>query len=127
MALSRRDRLLSVGMVRFAAFAIFFMGVDPEVQYSVDEILDNAYEHEDSIVFVRGAVASNSTDEDSRTFIINGPSKSILVDYSGAAVPDGYSEGITISVRGIMVVDDGTWRINAQEIQTGCPSKYESE
>jgi len=116
-----------VGIVSFAAFAIVFMGVDPEVQYSVDEILDNADDHEDSIVFVRGAVASNSTDEDSRTFIIYGPSKSILVDYSGTAVPDGYSEGITISVRGIMVDDDGTWRINAQEIQTGCPSKYESE
>ncbi len=127
MALSRRDRLLTVGIVSFAAFAIVFMGVDPVVQYSVDEILDNADEHEDSMVFVRGAVASNSTDEDSRTFIINGPSKSILVDYSGTAVPDGYSEGITISVRGIMVDDDGTWRINAQEIQTGCPSKYESE
>ena len=47
-------------------------------------------------------------------------------DREGAAVPDGFSEGKTIAVKGTLSSSSGDWILYAKEIQTGCPSKYES-
>ena len=42
------------------------------------------------------------------------------------SIPDGFDEGRTIAVRGDLVTQNGIWLIDSFEIQTGCPSKYES-
>jgi cytochrome c-type biogenesis protein CcmE len=42
-------------------------------------------------------------------------------------VPDGFEEGRTIAVKGHLTQDAGEWILSANEIQTGCPSKYEAE
>ena len=43
------------------------------------------------------------------------------------AVPDGFEEGRMIAVKGNLIQDGEMWIIDAKEIQTGCPSKYETE
>ena len=127
MALSRRNRLLTIGVLCVAVFSMAMIGVEPEVQYSVDEILTTPTDHENSKVFVRGAVSMGSMDTNSHSFNLVGVSTSLSVDYSAAAVPDGFSEGLTISVRGTLVKEGDLWILNANQIQTGCPSKYEAQ
>ena len=100
--------------------------VDPEIQYSVDEIVEEPERFQDSQIFVRGVVSIDSMDYDERRFILEGVTGEIFVDFVDSPIPDGFDEGRTIAVRGDMVMQNGIWLIDSFEIQTGCPSKYES-
>jgi len=59
-------------------------------------------------------------------FILEGVNGEIFVDFVDSPIPDGFDEGRTIAVRGDLVEQNGIWLIDSFEIQTGCPSKYES-
>ncbi len=100
--------------------------IDPQVQHTVDQIMDNPDEHQSQTIFVRGAVVNNSIDFESMIFIISGTESMLLVDFSNAAVPDGFDEGRTVAVTGQLIENENVWKLSASEIQTGCPSKYES-
>ena len=100
--------------------------VDPVVQYTVDDLMSEPEKFQDSDIFVRGVVSEGSVSQEGMTFNLEGISMSILVDFSQSAIPDGFDEGKTIAVRGILTKIDGFWIIESNEIQTGCPSKYES-
>ena len=100
--------------------------VDPEIQYSVDEIMDEPVKIQDGHIFVRGAVSPDSLDNQEMTFILKGVTDEIFVDFTDSPIPDGFDEGRTIAVRGDLVKQNGIWVIDSFEIQTGCPSKYES-
>ena len=67
-----------------------------------------------------------TVDVENFTFFLTGVNHILLVDFNGAAVPDGFSEGKTIAVKGTLSSSSGDWILYAKEIQTGCPSKYES-
>ncbi|MEC7708201.1 MAG: cytochrome c maturation protein CcmE [Candidatus Thermoplasmatota archaeon] len=126
MALTRVSRLVVVFGSSLAMLGLMMASVDPEIQYSVDEIIDNPDKYQDSQVFVRGVVSFDSINNEEAEFILEGVSGSILVDFSDAPIPDGFDEGRTIAVRGNLEMMNGIWVIESFEIQTGCPSKYES-
>ena len=105
--------------------------VDPQVQYSVDEIMSEPESFEGEAVFVRGIVLPGTMDYDNLVFTLQGISETLIVDFNDSPIPDGFDEGRTIAVRGVLhgkLSSDGTpiWTINSFEIQTGCPSKYEA-
>jgi cytochrome c-type biogenesis protein CcmE len=102
------------------------ISIEPEVQYSVDEVLSSPLDFEDRIVFLRGKVTIDSLDSQTKTFDLGGVSTSLVVDFTGVAIPDGFHEGLTIAVRGTLMDSDEGWILNAHEIQTGCPSKYQA-
>ncbi len=102
------------------------ISIDPVVQYSVDELMSTPEDYSESEVFVRGYVVNNSTNYQSNEFQISGEDNHLGVDFSNAAIPDGLYDGRTIAVRGDLSFDGHNWIINATEIQTGCPSKYET-
>ena len=123
---TRRTRLALVFLSSIVAFTLMMLSVDPQTQYTVDEVMNSPDDFKDSEVFVRGVVSNGTVFSDQLTFQLDGLKTNVTVDYSQSAVPDGFAEGRTIAVRGMLSYYDGIWVLESTEIQTGCPSKYES-
>ena len=126
MGLTRTRRLSIVFGASFAVFILMMISVSPEIQYSVDEIMSDPTDFENQDIFVRGVVSDGTLDSDEMVFVLEGIDFNIIVDFSETPIPDGFDEGKTIAVRGLFQLIEGNWSIDSQEIQTGCPSKYES-
>ncbi len=127
MNTTRRSRLLFVGAIMLGLIGLMFLSVDPQVQYTVDEVMDSPEEFSSEEVNIRGIVKNESIDNSSSTFLLQGSESKILVSFAMIAVPDGFEEGRMIAVKGNLIQDGEMWIIDAKEIQTGCPSKYETE
>ena len=126
MALTRISRLAIVFGASLAVLGLMMASVDPEIQYSVDEIMDDPERFQGNQIFVRGVVSIDSMNNEEMRFILEGVTGEIFVDFTHSPIPDGFDEGRTIAVRGDLVTQNGIWLIDSFEIQTGCPSKYES-
>ena len=131
MQLTRLSRLLIVFGTSIAIFALMMVTVDPQVQYSVDEIMSEPERFEGENIFVRGIVLPGTMDYDALVFTLQGSTETLVVDFNDSPIPDGFDEGRTIAVRGLLHSEyssDGKpiWVIESFEIQTGCPSKYEA-
>ena len=131
MQLTRLSRLVIVFGTSIAIFGLMMVTVDPQVQYSVDEVMSEPERFEDDNIFVRGIVLPGSMDYDELLFTLQGSTETLIVDFNDSPIPDGFDEGRTIAVKGVLQSEyssDGTliWVIDSFEIQTGCPSKYEA-
>jgi len=129
--LTRLSRLLIVFGTSIAIFGLMMVTVDPQVQYSVDEVMSEPERFEGENIFVRGVVLPGTMDYNELVFTLQGSTEALVVDFNDSPIPDGFDEGRTIAVRGLLQSDyytDGTmfWVIESFEIQTGCPSKYEA-
>ena len=105
------------------------ISVDPEVQYTVDEVMESPEDFTSDEIHLRGTGLEGSVDDELKIFILSGNDESaqLFVDISSVALPDGFGEGYMIAVKGDLVNVDGKWTISANSIQTGCPSKYTAE
>ena len=124
---TRHTRLLLVGGIMLGLMGLMFLSVDPEIQYTVDEVMDSPESHDSVELNVRGIVQEQSLDSSSNTFILAGEESQIEVSFASIAVPDGFEEGRMVAVKGELTLVGNMWHIEANEIQTGCPSKYETE
>tara|TARA_B100000003_G_C10807718_1_gene321503 strand:+ start:316 stop:684 length:369 start_codon:yes stop_codon:yes gene_type:complete len=114
-----------------AIFGLMMVTVDPQVQYTVDEIMNEPERFDGENIFVRGIVLPGTMNYDELVFTLQGSTETIIVNFKDSPIPDGFDEGRTIAVRGTLNTinsSDGTmiWIIDSFEIQTGCPSKYEA-
>ena len=123
MAGTRASRLGLVAVCMAVLVALMFISVDPETQYYIDEVMDSPQDYEGD-VHMRGQVGPGTMDSATSSFILIGIEHSLSVDYSGAAIPDGFEEGHTIAIKGQLMNTGASWILVANEIQTGCPSKY---
>ena len=123
MAGTRMSRLVIVGACLAALVMMVFISIEPQTQYTVDEVMSSPQSHEGDI-HLRGQVTIGSVNTSTTTFELMGLTHSLSVSYLGAIVPDGFDEGNTIAVKGNLVQHSGAWVLEAYEIQTGCPSKY---
>jgi cytochrome c-type biogenesis protein CcmE len=126
MVANKITKLIIISISMLSILVLMFLTVDPEIQYSVDEVMANPEKFENIDVFMRGEVDNSSLLSESSVFTISGVYHGILVDYSGASLPDGFQEGLTVAVKGKLVQVNDDWKILASEIITGCPSKYET-
>ena len=129
--LTRLSRLLIVFGTSISIFGLMMVTVDPQVQYSVDEVMSEPERFEGENIFVRGIVLPGTMDYDALVFTLQGSTETLVVDFNDSPIPDGFDEGRTIAVRGLLHSEyssDGKpiWVIESFEIQTGCPSKYEA-
>ena len=124
---TRHTRLILVGGIMLGLMGLIFLSVDPEIQYTVDEVMDSPESHDSGELNVRGIVQEQSLDSSSSTFILAGEESQIEVSFASIAVPDGFEEGRMVAVKGDLILVGNQWYIEANEIQTGCPSKYETE
>lgn len=127
MAATRFTRLFVVGCALSALILLMFISVDPEIQYTVDEVMESPNDYTSEEVHLRGTVLEGSVDNESKMFILSGSDSQIFIDISSVALPDGFAEGYVIAVKGDLYDNNGKWTISANSIQTGCPSKYEAE
>jgi len=127
MALSRRTRLIIIGLFAVVALALVLAGNEPNVQYSVDEVMNSPSEYDEGNVHLRGTVGLHSYDSTNRTFLLQGSNHNLTIDASGVAIPPAFEEGRVVAIKGELNQVDGIWTISADEIITGCPSKYEAE
>ena len=115
--------MVLVGACLAALVGLMFLSIEPQTQYSIDEVMSSPASHEGD-VHLRGQVEIGSVDTSSFSFELVGQTHSLQVDYSDVVVPDGFEEGHTIAIKGNLVSGSSGWLLEAQEIQTGCPSKY---
>ena len=118
MAGTRTTRLAIVFASSVAALVLMMVTVDPVVQYTVDDLMSEPEKFQDSDIFVRGVVSEGSVSQEGMTFNLDGISMSILVDFSESAIPDGFDEGKTIAVRGILTKIGGV----CTSVWVGCGS-----
>ena len=125
MALSRRNRLLVLGLFVVVALSLVLLGNEPEIQYSVDEVMGAPAEHSGD-VHLRGTVIIDSYDRVNRTFSLGGGAHNLTIDANSIAFPPAFEEGRVVAIKGELSQVGGEWRLLASEIITGCPSKYEA-
>ena len=124
MALTRLGRLLVVGVVLTLFIVMMSITIQPVPQYSIDEIMDNTDTHLGERIHIRGTIVNGTLNDDSLVTLV-GIEDTLRVDISGLAIAVGFEEGKMVSVKGVLKIVDGTFVIRADEIQTGCPSKYD--
>ena len=127
MALSRRARLGLVGAFIVIALSLTLAGNEPDVQYSVDQIMESPEDHSEGQIHLRGSVTVGSYDSENRSFQLVGDSHFLEVDATSTSIPPAFEEGRVVAIKGELTKVNGEWVLNADEIITGCPSKYESE
>jgi len=129
MATTRARRLVVVGLGLIGLVTLMLISVDPEVQYTVDEVMSSPEDFTSDEIHLRGTVLEGSVDDESKIFILVGTNEEaqLFVDISSVALPDGFGEGYMIAVKGDLINIEGKWTISANSIQTGCPSKYTAE
>ena len=125
MALSRLGRLLVVGLVLSSFMIMMSITIRPMPQYTIDEILDDTDTHVGERIHIRGTIVNGTLDSDSSLVTLIGIEDTISIDISGLQIPVGFEEGKMVSVKGMLKIVEGTFVIRADEIQTGCPSKYD--
>ena len=123
--MERRVRIVvTLGMMAALA-GLMLISVEPEVDLSVDQLMESPEQYEGDTFRLHGTVLGMGMNNDSLS--LQGVNHTIVIDFSGALLPSGVDEGKTISVRGELTVDGEDWTMHAYEIKTGCPSKYEGE
>ena len=123
--MERRVRILITFGLIAALMGLMLISVEPEVDLSVDQLMESPGEYEGETLRLHGTV--ESLDRGNQTLILVGETDSISIDYSGTSLPTGADEGKSISVRGELMLNGEGWVMHAYEIKTGCPSKYEAE
>ncbi|MFQ3321698.1 MAG: cytochrome c-type biogenesis protein CcmE [Candidatus Thalassarchaeaceae archaeon] len=126
MVANKFTKLFIISVSMFSIFFLMLLSVDPEIQYSVDDIMKEPDEYGNLDIFVRGEVDNSSLSLSDSFFNISGITYVISVDYSGASLPEGFHEGLTVAIKGKLVKVDDEWTLFATEVITGCPSKYET-
>ncbi len=125
MALSRLGRLIVVGIVLTSFVLMMTISIRPMPQYSIDEIMDTSNSHVDERIHIRGTIVNGTLDDESSLVTLIGLNDQLVIDISGLAIPTGFEEGKMVSVKGILKQIEGEYILRADEIQTGCPSKYD--
>ena len=126
MATTRTSRLVVVGVLLSTLLLAMLIQAQPLPQITVDEMLGDSSTYENNEVHVRGIVKPESISDDGNTFILAGAESEVFIDATGIAVPEGLMEGTTIAVEGKLRASETGWKIIATQVQTGCPSKYET-
>ena len=123
--MERRVRIVvTLGMIAVLS-GLMLISVEPEVDLSVDQLMESPEQYEGDTFRLYGSVLS--MDMNNNSLSLQGDNHTIVIDFGGAALPSGVDEGKTISVRGELTASDDDWIVHAYEIKTGCPSKYEAE
>ena len=127
MASTRASRLIAVGLLITVLVLAMLIQAQPLPQITVDEVVNNSDTYDGKEVHVRGIVVEGSISESGLSFVLAGNEHEIDIDVSGISTPEGLVEGTTVVVQGKFRSTTDGWEIDATQVQTGCPSKYESD
>ena len=126
MVASKKMKLIIISLAMSSLLLLMLISVEPEIQYSVDEVMENPNNYENEFLFLRGDVLNQSLSSEQNSFTLSGITHNLIIDYSAASLPEGFQEGLPVAIKGKLVKINDSWTIQASEIITGCPSKYET-
>jgi cytochrome c-type biogenesis protein CcmE len=122
-----RLRVITALGIMAILLVLLNIGNEPEEDLTVDQLVSSGDQHDGEAIRIHGQVVVNSLDIANDTMMLSGEEHQVRINFAGLALPDGLSEGKTISVRGDVGNDAGERIVHAMEIKTGCPSKYQAE
>ena len=82
--------LITFGLIA-ALMGLMLISVEPEVDLSVDQLMESPGEYEGETLRLHGTV--ESLDRGNQTLILVGETDSISIDYSGTSLTTGADEG----------------------------------
>ncbi|MCS5534646.1 MAG: cytochrome c maturation protein CcmE, partial [Candidatus Poseidoniales archaeon] len=108
--MERRIRIfVTIGMLA-ALIGLMFITVEPEVDLSVDQLMESPEQYAGDTFRLHGSVLSMDMNNDSLS--LQGVNHTIVIDFSGASLPSGVDEGKTISVRGELTGSGEDWTMH---------------
>jgi cytochrome c-type biogenesis protein CcmE len=124
--MERRLRLLWLGTVIVASLLATLLLTPPEGSLSVDDVMSDPDQRKGDSISVRGIVENGTYNSTTGAFTLSGEQHGMAVKIGASQLSAAFSEGKTILVTGEFTQDGEIWTIHAEDIQVGCPSKYEA-
>ena len=112
--------LLAFSILVITGIVIFFTVDEQSMYISVEDAVSGDYGDGDNLQ-IHGMVTSFKVGD---CVLVDG-NFSIKIDISSLILPDTFAEDKSATFTGILQVVDGEFVLKAQNVQMGCPSKYE--
>ncbi len=112
--------LLAFSILVITGIVIFFTVDEQSMYISVEDAVSGDYGDGDNLQ-IHGMVTSLKVGD---CILVDG-NFSIKIDMSLLIVPDTFAEDKSATFTGVLQVVDGEFILKAQNVQMGCPSKYE--
>ena len=112
--------LLAFSILVITGIVIFFTVDEQSIYISVEDAVSGDYGDGDNLQ-IHGMGTSLKVGD---CILVDG-NFSIKIDISSLILPDTFAEDKSATFTGILQVVDGEFVLKAQNVQMGCPSKYE--
>lgn len=122
---ARRTRILVIGGVLTIALLATVVLQSPTPTQTVDELMGDPSRFLDQEVAVRGEVRDGSIDNNTMTFVLEGLTDTLLIEFIDASVSNGLDNNRTVYAEGVLRLEGSSYVLEANVIKTSCPSKYE--
>ena len=120
----RRVKIGIVLLVVAVVVIVLLWGMVPERIYEVRETVDQMDDLEGEYINVKGVIVNWDTESNNFTLAdSNDDNLTILVKHMGP-IPEGFGLNVTAVIKGTIHLVGGKLRLDSDEIQIGCPSKY---
>ena len=124
---ARRTRVLVLGAVLTLGLLATLLVQSPVPTTTVDEIMNDPSNFVGQEVAVRGEVRDGTINNGSMTFVLEGQTTSVLVNFVDASVANGLDDNRTVYAEGRLILSNDVYVLEADIIKTSCPSKYEAD
>jgi hypothetical protein len=122
---ARRTRILVIGAVLTAGLLGTVLLQTPVPTRTVDELMASPSQHIGQEIALRGEVKDGTIDNSTMTFVLEGSSSTITIQFADASVSNGLDDNRTVYAEGVLRFDGERYSLEASIIKTSCPSKYE--
>lgn len=124
--ISKKVKLIVAVVIITVAIVVVFYSLHPKPYLTVGDVVGNLDYYKDKNIEVKGTVkdVSNNTTGVILVFNLTDGKNTLKVEYNNA-VPQGFLIGKEVAVSGKLVNKNNEWVFEANNIQVGCPSKYE--
>jgi cytochrome c-type biogenesis protein CcmE len=112
--------LLAFSILVVTGVAVSLSVTEQSTYVSVEEAISGKYS-EGSSLQVHGIITNLKTGD---CELVDG-NYSLSVDISSLSLPDTFAEDKSATFTGVLEIQNGVLVLKAEEVQMGCPSKYE--
>ena len=112
--------LLAFSLLVATGVAVSLSVTEQSTYVSVEEAISGKYS-EGSSLQVHGTISNLKTED---CELLDG-NFSLMVDISNLILPDTFAEDKGATFTGVLEIRNGVFYLKADEVQMGCPSKYE--
>lgn len=120
----KQVRIMGLVVIVAVLVAILIWSMVPEPIYEVEQVLDDPDSFDGERMNVKGVVVNWEAGNPNFTLADSDDgSLTIEVSHSGA-IPEGFGNNVTAIIKGTFHAGSSVHRLDSEEIQVGCPSKY---